>query len=133
MPICCGAKTKQIITPDQRRGGKAYVGFGLGGNRTKAPARHSSGQPQSCLQNVSMRTKFGSYYADWRDERGRRHMKAFKSKRAAAKYTAKMQAQAAAKKARASARSAQSRRRGPRPGRPESAPLRANSQPSAAA
>jgi len=58
-----------------------------------------------------MRHKYGSYYADWRDQFGKRHMKAFKTARAARAYTARMRS-AIAKKARRSAARAPS----PKPG-----------------
>jgi len=35
-----------------------------------------------------MRHKYGSYYADWRDHFGKRHMKAFKTARAARAFPA---------------------------------------------
>jgi hypothetical protein len=67
------------------------------------------------LQEVStVRIKSGKFYADWRDEKGRRRMKAFPTKRAASRHTAKMRAQTAGKKAYASARSAKPATRGPR-------------------
>jgi hypothetical protein len=48
--------------------------------------------------------KYGKYYADWRDEHGKRHAKACRSKAAAQKLSRKMQADAAAKKDQAPAR-----------------------------
>lgn len=62
-----------------------------------------------------MKVKFGKFYADWRDEHGRRHAKAFKLKKSAEAFAKKMRAEAAAKKAQASAPSRRSRIRGPRP------------------
>ncbi len=58
-----------------------------------------------------MRTKFGSYYADWRDEHGKRHMKAFPTKAAAKQHQAKMR-RAIAKKASHAAKSGPSPKRG---------------------
>jgi hypothetical protein len=49
-----------------------------------------------------MRNKYGSFYADWRDQHGQRHMKAFPTKKAALRYQAQQRALAQAKKARAS-------------------------------
>jgi hypothetical protein len=62
-----------------------------------------------------MKHKYGKWYADWRDEHGQRKAKAFRTKKAALKFSRKMQADAAAKKAPASARSRRSSKRGPRP------------------
>ena len=45
-----------------------------------------------------MLNKYGKWYADWRDENGKRHAKAFPTKKAAARYSEKMSAAAAAKK-----------------------------------
>ncbi len=45
-----------------------------------------------------MRKKYGKWYADWRDETGVRHAKAFPTKKAAQRHTDKMRAQVAAKK-----------------------------------
>jgi len=45
-----------------------------------------------------MRTKFGSHYADWRDEHGKRHMKAFPTAKAARTFTATMKRKVATKK-----------------------------------
>ena len=58
-----------------------------------------------------MREKFGSHYADWRDEHGRRHMKAFPTKAAAQRHTRKMR-RAIAKKASHAAKSGPSPMRG---------------------
>lgn len=46
-----------------------------------------------------MQHKSNKWYADWRDEHGRRHRKAFATRRAALQHQTKMQRQAAAKKA----------------------------------
>jgi len=59
-----------------------------------------------------MRTKFGSFYADWRDQHGRRHMKAFPTKKQARAYAAKQRKLVAAKKAPASRPSKASSRPG---------------------
>ncbi len=79
-----------------------------------------------------MRNIFGSWYADWRDEHGHRHMKAFPSKKAAAAYTRRMQRAVAGKKARPSAQSRPSpkpgpkqRRQGPHESRPAKSPASA--------
>lgn len=61
-----------------------------------------------------MRHKHGKWYADWRDEHGRRRMKAFPTKKQAQQYTAKMRRLVAEKKARASAPSPTGARLGPR-------------------
>jgi len=45
-----------------------------------------------------MRRKYGSYYADWRDEHGNRRMKAFPTKKQATRYQNRMRSIAAAKK-----------------------------------
>ena len=58
-----------------------------------------------------MRHKFGSFYADWRDQFGKRHMKAFTTKKAAAKFGLKMRREATAKKAQAPRRLGASSRR----------------------
>jgi hypothetical protein len=50
-----------------------------------------------------MRNKYGKFYADWRDEHGRRHMKACKTKRAALRLQQKQKNAAHAKKAQAQA------------------------------
>jgi hypothetical protein len=44
-----------------------------------------------------MRKKYGKFYADWRDEHGRRRMKAFPTKKQALTHTHKMQRSVAAK------------------------------------
>ena len=76
-----------------------------------------------------MRTKAGKWYADWRDEHGKRHMKACASKKAAQRMSEKKRREAAAKKTRASAPSAKSPKRGPRRGATNSiAKLRAISR-----
>ncbi|MBI1750165.1 MAG: hypothetical protein HY234_15650 [Acidobacteria bacterium] len=49
-----------------------------------------------------MLKKHGKYFADWRDERGRRHRKSFATAHEAKKYQTKQQSTAAAKKAPAS-------------------------------
>jgi len=61
-----------------------------------------------------MKKTYNLWMADWRDERGRRHRKGFKTKQAALRHAQKMRAAAAAKKVRPSAVSKTSRRRGPR-------------------
>ena len=61
--------------------------------------------------------KSGKFLADWRDENGRRHRKAFLSKSQALRFQHKQAHDAASKKARASAHSANLQRRGARPGR----------------
>jgi hypothetical protein len=33
-----------------------------------------------------MRAKYGKFYADWRDEKGKRHMKAFGTRKEAARF-----------------------------------------------
>jgi hypothetical protein len=48
--------------------------------------------------------KHGKYYADWEDQHGNRHRKAFEKAREAKAYTKEMRRQVAAKKARASGR-----------------------------
>jgi len=48
-----------------------------------------------------MRHKSGKWYADWRDEHGTRHMKAFSTAAAAKLFTARMRKKIAAKKHRA--------------------------------
>lgn len=45
-----------------------------------------------------MKHKYGKFYADWRDEHGVRHAKAFKLKKHAERFAKKMQAAAAEKK-----------------------------------
>lgn len=61
-----------------------------------------------------MRKRYGKFYADWRDEKGIRHMKACPSRKAAIRLTAKMRAQTAAKKTVASAPSRKRSTAGPR-------------------
>ncbi len=61
-----------------------------------------------------MKHKYGKWYADWRDEHGKRKAKAFKSKKAAQKFSHRMQLLAQAKKAPASAASLKSAKPGPR-------------------
>lgn len=82
--------------------------------------------------------KYGKWYADWDDEEGKRHRKAFPSKARALKFQAKMRNAVALKKARHSARLATSARRGPKPSKKGRRPrtrqanspkLRAVSQP----
>ena len=53
-----------------------------------------------------MRKKYGKFYADWRDEHGVRHMKAFARKDHAERYTRKMRRAITAKKAQPSEPSA---------------------------
>jgi len=48
-----------------------------------------------------MQKKYDKFYADWRDEHGRRHRKAFPTKARALKHQRSMQHQTTAKKARA--------------------------------
>ncbi len=48
-----------------------------------------------------MQKKYGKFYADWRDEHGRRQRKSFPTKKRALQHQNKMQRQASAKKARA--------------------------------
>jgi len=64
-----------------------------------------------------MKTKYGKHYADWRDEHGKRHAKAFPTKKAALRWQRRMQLATAGKKAQASARLKQSAMRGPTPTR----------------
>ncbi len=61
-----------------------------------------------------MRKKYGRFYADWRDQHGKRKMKSFPTKNGALRHQNKMRAAAAAKKARASAASPKSAKPGPR-------------------
>ncbi len=61
-----------------------------------------------------MRKKYRKFYADWRDEKGRRRMKAFPTKGGALRHQNAMRAQVAGKKARASAPSRTSRLPGQR-------------------
>ena len=63
-----------------------------------------------------MRKRYGKYFADWRDERGKRHMKAFPTAKAARAYTQRMRRETA-KKAHHAAPPATSRARGSRRGR----------------
>lgn len=51
-----------------------------------------------------MLRKYGKFYADWDDERGRRHRKAFPTKAAALRYQSKQRQAVQSKKARPSAR-----------------------------
>jgi hypothetical protein len=51
-----------------------------------------------------MKKKWGKFYADWRDEKGVRHAKAFRSKPAARRYTLRMRRTIATKKARTPAK-----------------------------
>jgi hypothetical protein len=51
-----------------------------------------------------VKQKSGKWLADWRDERGRRHRKAFRSKGQAARYQQRKRMEAESKKVRASAR-----------------------------
>ncbi len=53
-----------------------------------------------------MQKRCGKFMADWRDEHGRRHRKAFTTKKAAARYQARMQNASRTKKARPSPRRA---------------------------
>jgi hypothetical protein len=48
--------------------------------------------------------KHGKYYADWEDQKGKRHRKAFERARDAKAHTKEMRRQVASKKVRASAR-----------------------------
>jgi hypothetical protein len=61
-----------------------------------------------------MQKKLGKWYADWRDEKGRRHRKAFPSRGGALRHQHKMAKDARAKKALASGPSGSSPRRGNR-------------------
>jgi hypothetical protein len=47
-----------------------------------------------------MLKKYGKFYADWDDEHGKRHRKAFRAKKAALQFQAKRRNEVAAKKAR---------------------------------
>jgi hypothetical protein len=51
-----------------------------------------------------MRSKYGKFYADWRDNHGARRMKAFTTKKAALKYQAARRNEVQTKKVRASER-----------------------------
>jgi hypothetical protein len=87
------------------------------GHQSRNP-RQTRGSRQHGLNKVStMRKKYGKFYADWTDETGHRKMKAFPTKKAALRFTAKMRGQVTAKKARASGPSATSAPRSPRPSR----------------
>jgi len=59
-----------------------------------------------------MLRKYGKFYADWKDDKGRRRRKAFPTKFGAARYQAKMQGEVIAKKAPRSAASGPSAKRG---------------------
>jgi hypothetical protein len=59
-----------------------------------------------------MRKKYGKYYADWRDQHGKRHMKAFPTAKAAKRYAEKQRKDTAAKKHRAERPSRKSSTRG---------------------
>jgi hypothetical protein len=61
-----------------------------------------------------MQRKYGKWYADWDDANGKRHRKAFDTKKQALRYQTRMRSDVTAKKARASAQSATSPKRGPR-------------------
>ncbi len=67
---------------------------------TSSPNRIVRGFPQHGLQPVSMKHKYGKWFADWRDEHGKRHAKAFRTKSKARAYSKRMQREAQAKKAR---------------------------------
>ena len=58
--------------------------------------------------------KYGKWYADWRDESGKRKRKAFRTKNAAKRHEERMRAQAITKKEPRPARSGNSRRSGRR-------------------
>jgi hypothetical protein len=75
-----------------------------------------------------MRRKAGKWYADWRDEHGRRHMKAFPTKKQALAHANKQRRIAATKKARASGPSATSAVRRPRPNTPISTKSKSTSR-----
>jgi hypothetical protein len=62
-----------------------------------------------------MKTKYGKWYADWRDAQGIRHAKTFTTKKAAAIYQAKQQKAAQQGKVQRSQRSAKSPARGTKP------------------
>jgi hypothetical protein len=71
-----------------------------------------------------MRKRYGKFYADWRDEHGKRHMKACKSKTAAVHLSTKMQNQTAAKKDQPSGTSARSAGRVAKASRPGTRPTK---------
>src|SRR4029077_1510736 len=94
-----------------------------------------SGKRQPGLSTVSMRKRYGKFYADWIDEAGHRRMKACATKKAALRLTEKMRREVASKKAHASGPSTISAPRSPRPSRKpraKSAPRPRSSPPSAA-
>jgi hypothetical protein len=72
---------------------------------------------RNTCQGDNVQKKCGKFFADWRDEKGVRHRKAFETAAQASKYARRMRNQAATKKAPASAHSARSRRRGKQAGR----------------
>lgn len=79
-----------------------------------------------------MRKKYGKHYADWRDEHGVRHMKAFDTKRAAVQFQTKQRNLTQAKKVQPSAeQSGRPPRRGRKASRPMDTP-RAPQKPSRA-
>ncbi|MGH9775297.1 MAG: hypothetical protein ACRD50_10165 [Candidatus Acidiferrales bacterium] len=61
-----------------------------------------------------MMKKYGKFYADWTDDKGRRHRKALPTKRAALDYQRRRRLETAAKKAGSRARSASSHGTGKR-------------------
>lgn len=61
-----------------------------------------------------MRERYGKFHADWRDEKGIRHMKACRSRKAALRLTAKMRVEVTGKNSHASARSPKRSTVGPR-------------------
>ena len=74
-----------------------------------------------------MLKKYGKFYADWRDHRGHRRMKAFPTKVGALRYQTKMRDLTERKKARASATLRSSRKRGLRPKQAHGTPRAARS------
>jgi len=42
--------------------------------------------PNTVSKRLPTKQKYGKWYADWRDEQGKRHAKSFDSKRAARKF-----------------------------------------------
>jgi hypothetical protein len=57
-----------------------------------------------------MQKKYGKFYADWRDEKGNRKRKAFRTKTAAERFQTRMRRLSTAKKDQAGKRSARSAR-----------------------
>ena len=84
--------------------------------RKVTPPTFGEAEARTATTGDHMQTRYGKWFADWRDAAGTRRRKAFSTKQKAQKYQDKMQSEASSKKARARAASAISPAPGARAG-----------------